>query len=92
MLAGLLAFGLGQGILYYAALYYGMAVGQGQVEQGGRHEAIIGLGYLGGPALALFGLAAGVPPIQAVGAIAALGLAAAAVPWRGRLGVGRLVG
>ncbi|MGA0174844.1 MAG: hypothetical protein ACO3NL_14555, partial [Phycisphaerales bacterium] len=65
---GLVAFGLGQGIVYYAALYYAMAVGRAGVDAGGTHEALIGLGYGVGPAVAAFGsLAAGGPGI--VGAI-----------------------
>ena len=84
VLAGLVAFGIGQGAVYYAALYYGMAVGHGEVEQGGRHEAVIGLGYLGGPALALLGLAVGVAPLQAVGAVAAIALTAGLAPWARR--------
>ncbi len=79
--AGLVAFGVGQGAVYYAALYYGMAVGHGEIESGGRHEAVIGLGYLGGPALALVGLAVGIPPLHAVGAVALIGLAAGLSPW-----------
>lgn len=81
VVAGLVAFGVGQGMLYYGALYYGMAVGHGAVDSGGWHEAVIGLGYLGGPVLALVGLAAGVAPIHAVGAVATLGVAASLHPW-----------
>lgn len=81
VLAGLIAFGIGQGTLYYQALYYGMAVGKGEVDSGGHHEAVIGLGYLGGPALALLGMSVGVAPIHAVGALATAGLAAGALPW-----------
>jgi hypothetical protein len=81
VLAGLVAFGVGQGTLYYQALYYGMAVGKGEVDSGGAHEAVIGLGYLGGPLLALLGIAVGVPPIHAVGAVATVGALGAAVPW-----------
>lgn len=81
VLVGLVAFGVGQGTLYYQALYYGMAVGKGEVDSGGKHEAVIGLGYLGGPALALLGLAVGVPPVHAVGAVATLGVAAGLGPW-----------
>lgn len=73
-LAGLVAFGVGQGTLYYKALYYGMALGGGEVESGGRHEAVIGLGYIGGPALALAGLAVGLAPVHAVSALAAVGM------------------
>ncbi len=84
VLVGLVAFGVGQGTLYYQALYYGMAVGKGEVDSGGTHEAVIGLGYLGGPLLALGGLALGVTPVYAVGALATLGVAAALGPWARR--------
>lgn len=73
VLAGLAAFGLGQGALYYAALYYGMSGGHDAVESGGTHEAVIGLGYLAGPLLALLGTAVGVPPVHVVGASATVG-------------------
>ncbi len=52
---GLALMGIGQGMIYYAALYYGMAVEHAAVDSGGRHEAIIGLGYILGPSLGLFG-------------------------------------
>lgn len=74
VLLGLAAFGAGQGTLYYGALYYGMAVGRGEVDQGGRHEAVIGAGYLLGPVLALVGLGLGLPPVHAVGALATVGV------------------
>lgn len=82
VLAGLVLFGFGQGILYYAALYYGMAVGKGGVESGGHHEAVIGAGYLAGPAFALAGLAVGIAPVHAVGAAATVGAIAAGWPLR----------
>lgn len=63
---GLLAFGFGQGIVYYAALYYAMAVGRAGVDAAGAHEGLIGLGYGVGPAAALAGsLVAGGPGIVA---------------------------
>jgi hypothetical protein len=49
MLVGLGTFGAGMGIIYYAALYYAMAVGRAQVDAGGAHEALIGVGYSIGP-------------------------------------------
>ena len=52
---GLALLGTGQAMVYYAALYYGMAVGHAEVESGGYHEAIIGIGYLAGPLLGLGG-------------------------------------
>lgn len=55
VLLGLGMFGTGQGLVYYSALYYGMAVGHAKVESGGMHEAVIGIGFLIGPALGLLG-------------------------------------
>jgi hypothetical protein len=54
---GLLTLGIGQGMIYYAALYYGLAVEHAAVESGGKHEAIIGIGYLAGPLLGSAALA-----------------------------------
>lgn len=56
MLAGLLAFGAGMATIYTASLYYAMEVERTDVEAGSTHEALIGVGYTGGP---LCGLAAG---------------------------------
>lgn len=51
--AGLFLFGVGMGLTYYAALYYTMSVGHGAVDAGGSFEALIGLGYCGGPAIGI---------------------------------------
>lgn len=48
---GLAAFGFGQGISYYAALYYALAVGNSEVDAAGVHEGLIGIGYALGPML-----------------------------------------
>lgn len=72
-LLGLAVFGVGQGALYYAALYYGMSAGDDAVESGGTHEAVIGAGYLAGPMLALVGTAVSVGPVHVVGATATAG-------------------
>jgi hypothetical protein len=53
LVAGLLVFGTGMGITYYAALYYSMAVGHAAVEAGGNFEALIGLGYVIGPLMGI---------------------------------------
>jgi hypothetical protein len=66
-------------MIYYAALFYGMAVGGGEVEAGGKHEAVIGLGYLGGPVLALGGYWLGTGPLPVLAGVVALVLLAA---WR----------
>jgi hypothetical protein len=52
-LLGLSAFGAATGAIYYAALYYGLAVGNAEVEAGGKHEALIGCGFIFGPLAAL---------------------------------------
>ncbi len=46
-------FGAGIGIIYYAALYYAMSIGKGQVDASGKHESLIGMGYAIGPASGL---------------------------------------
>jgi len=51
---GLGVFGVGMGTIYSAAIYYAMEVGAAEVEAGGTHEALIGLGYGGGPICGLF--------------------------------------
>jgi len=53
VVAGLVLFGAGVGGVYVAAIYYAMAVGRAEVDAGGRHEAVIGLGYTAGPLPAL---------------------------------------
>jgi hypothetical protein len=53
LLGGLLLFGVGMGLIYYAALYYSMAVGHAAVDAGGGFEALIGVGYCLGPLLGL---------------------------------------
>ncbi|MCP3904732.1 MAG: MFS transporter [Planctomycetes bacterium] len=59
MLAGFAIFGIGMGGVYYAALYYAMAVGRAEVDAGGTHEALIGFGYTVGPIAGLAGTALG---------------------------------
>ncbi len=56
LLIGLAVFGIGMGIVYYAALYYAMAVGHAEVDAGGTHEALIGVGYTIGPITGLVGV------------------------------------
>jgi hypothetical protein len=58
MLAGLLAFGCGMAAIYTGSLYYAMEVERADVEAGSTHEALIGVGYTGGPACGLIALAA----------------------------------
>jgi hypothetical protein len=49
MIAGLFCFGVGNALIYAGALYYAMEVGAAEVDAGGTHEALIGVGYLVGP-------------------------------------------
>ena len=53
LILGLIIFGGGMGVTYYAALYYAMSVGKARVEAGGKHEALIGSGYMVGPLIGL---------------------------------------
>jgi len=53
VLVGLVVMGWGVGMVYAAALYYAMEVGDAEVDAGGKHEAFIGLGYSVGPILGL---------------------------------------
>lgn len=53
LVIGLILFGGGMGITYYAALYYAMAVGRAKVDAAGTHEALIGGGYMVGPIIGL---------------------------------------
>ncbi|MBZ0172041.1 MAG: hypothetical protein K8E66_06650, partial [Phycisphaerales bacterium] len=46
-------FGAGHAMIYLGALYYAMEVGKAEVDAGGVHEALIGLGYTLGPAIGL---------------------------------------
>ena len=59
LLLGFASLGVGLGVIYYAALYYAMAVGGAAVEAGGTHEALIGAGYAVGPVVGLIGSAIG---------------------------------
>jgi hypothetical protein len=46
--AALIAFGLAVGLSYSGSLYYSMNYGDATGEQGGLHEAVLGIGILGG--------------------------------------------
>jgi hypothetical protein len=51
LLVGLASFGAGCAIVYTGALYYAMAVGNAEVAAGGKHEALVGVGFLLGPSI-----------------------------------------
>jgi MFS family permease len=84
-------FGLATGLIYYSSLFYSMDVGETKGEHGGIHEAAIGAGIFGGPAVGAAALhffpqhpAAGTWGVSAlllVGLSLILGLR-----WRGRPG------
>jgi len=88
LVVGLLVFGVGMGLTYYAALYYALAVGHAEVDAGGTFEALIGLGFCVGPLLGLLGHAAGgearARPVTVLltAAVTALAGAAALRPYR----------
>ncbi len=84
---GLSLFGIGHGIIYYAALYYALRVGSSDIQSGGIHEALIGLGYVVGPAAGLAGvlLGGGTATVAIVWALLALAAIPAAIPlWKER--------
>jgi MFS family permease len=93
MLIGFVFFGVGIGAVYYAALYYAMAVGRAEVAASGVHEALIGGGYTIGPLAGLAGtvlakgtglgrtVTAGQAIVGLVWALVALGAIGAAAPY-----------
>ena len=92
LLVGLALFGVGHGSVYSAAFYYAMEVGSAGVDAGGKHEAVIGLGYTAGPLAALgaefaashvLGAGDGAPHQGSVVLVVSLfALAAAGFAWR----------
>ncbi len=56
LVAGLFVMGIGIATTYCGALYYALAVGSTEIDAGGKHEALIGLGYTLGPLGGLIGL------------------------------------
>lgn len=91
---GLVVFGVGIASVYVGALYYAMEVGSAAVDEGGKHEALIGVGYTIGPlcglgavglgpsGLALIGLTAVNPAML----ILVSCVAGAGMVWQGRKG------
>jgi MFS family permease len=81
-------FGLAVGLVYYSSLFYSMDVGETKGEHGGIHEAAIGAGIFGGPAVGAGALAL-FPAYATAGAWAVAGLlvlgavALAGIRWRG---------
>jgi hypothetical protein len=83
IVVGLALIGIGQGLTYYSAIYYALAIGHAKVDAAGTHEGLIGIGYGAGPAVGLLGLALGGG--AAVGwivlALSATAILPAARPW-----------
>lgn len=50
MIAWQAVLGLALGMIYSASLYFGMALSEASTEHGGYHEALIGVGWVVGPA------------------------------------------
>jgi MFS family permease len=86
LILGLILFGGGMGVTYYAALYYAMAVGQAEVDAAGKHEAFIGSGYMVGPLIGLASLQTAsssfAPIIYAVLLLISLAILVLAAFWR----------
>jgi MFS family permease len=81
-------FGLAVGLVYYSSLFYSMDVGETKGEHGGIHEAAIGAGIFGGPAvgaaaLALFPAYATAGAWAVAGLLVLGGMAIAGTRWRG---------
>ncbi|MCH2145796.1 MAG: hypothetical protein MK082_11720, partial [Phycisphaerales bacterium] len=53
VLLGLAMLGVGQGMTYYSAIYYVLALGNADVDAAGTHEGLIGVGYAAGPVAGL---------------------------------------
>lgn len=73
-----LFFGMATGLIYYSSLFYSMDVGETKGIHGGIHEAAIGAGIFGGPAVGALGLflfpAYATAGVWAVGALLVVGL------------------
>jgi hypothetical protein len=79
---GLVPVGAGMGVIYAAAIYYALEVGHAQVEAGGTHESLIGLGMTLGPALGLLvalGVDLGIIPSGALAPVLATIVAVIAI-------------
>lgn len=50
MIAWQAVLGIALGVIYSGSLYFGMVLSEGSTEHGGYHEALIGLGWVLGPA------------------------------------------
>ncbi|MDP7008837.1 MAG: MFS transporter [Phycisphaerales bacterium] len=86
LFSGLIIFGGGMGVAYYAGLYYAMAVGRADFGAGGTHEALIGAGYAVGPTAGLLAISSSnsgsvVTPTPLVSTVSCLLVAAGVALW-----------
>lgn len=96
VVAAQVVFGLAAGLIYYSSLFYSMDVGDAKAEHGGLHEAAIGLGIFGGPAVAAVSVqlfpAAPHASVTAVSGLLLVGLASLLYVWiRARAAAERLL-
>ncbi len=82
LIIGLIALGVGQGTIYYNAIYYGLAIGAAEVDAGGTHEALVGAGYCVGPGLGLAMFAIGGGPSAFIGAVIGALAVGGVLAWR----------
>jgi MFS family permease len=79
-------FGLATGLIYYSSLYYAMDGSDAKAEHGGAHEALIGAGICGGPAVGAVSLwlapGMAVAPAVAVGGMLVAGMGVIALVHR----------
>ena len=66
-----IVFGGALGMIYSASLYFGMVLSEGSTEHGGYHEALIGLGWVLGPAAGVAGMS--IRPGETWAGVAAVG-------------------
>jgi hypothetical protein len=70
MILGLAIFGIGAATIYSGAIYYAMEVHKSDVDAGGTHETLVGIGYTIGPGCGMLAtlftpaLAAGAPATE----------------------------
>ncbi len=57
LIAAQIVFGSAAGLIYYSSLFYSMDAGESTGKRGGFHEAAIGFGVFGGPAIGAGALA-----------------------------------
>jgi hypothetical protein len=87
VVVGLVLLGAGMAVTYYASIYYSLVVGHAAVDAGGGFEALIGVGYMLGPLLGLWGralpssLAAGGGTVALAWLVGVFGAVAAARPY-----------